>query len=100
MQKKFGLDQATIRRINEVFSKHNRIEKIILYGSRAIGNFKKGSDIDITLVAPSMNLTELMQLEVEIDDLMIPYKVDLSLCHTIDNQELLEHIQRFGQLFE
>lgn len=100
MQKKFGLDLAIIHKMNAVFSAHDHIEKVILYGSRALGNFKNGSDIDITLVAPKMNLSELLQIEIAIDDLMIPHKVDLSLRHTIENKNLLEHIEKFGKNFQ
>jgi hypothetical protein len=46
-----------------------------------------------------MSFSELLKLESEIDDLLLPYKVDLSLKHQIDNQELLEHIERVGQEF-
>ncbi len=80
----------------KVFSKHIQIIKVILYGSRAKGNFKPGSDIDLTLVAPQMNLSELLKIENELDDLLLPYKIDLSLIHHIDNQDLLDHISRVG----
>lgn len=93
---KFGLNHGTIKKIQEVFLKHPKIQKIILYGSRAKGNFKSGSDIDITLIAPKMSLSELLQIEHEIDDLMLPYKMDLSLFHQIDNPSLIDHINRIG----
>jgi uncharacterized protein len=43
-----------------------------------------------------MDTTELLKIENEIDDLLLPYKVDLSLFHQIDNPSLIEHIQRVG----
>lgn len=96
---KYGLPNSTIDSIKDVINKHSKIEKIILYGSRAKGNYKPGSDIDLTLVAPTMELTELLKIETELDDLMLPYKIDLSLFHMIDNPELIEHIKRVGLEF-
>ncbi len=73
----FGLSDKTIELIREVFSKHPQVEKAVLYGSRAKGNYRPGSDIDLTLLGESLNLTELQKIELELDDLMLPYKIDL-----------------------
>lgn len=96
MSAKFGLSTAVIKKLKSVFSRYPKIHKCIIYGSRAKGNFKPGSDIDLTLEAPEMTLTELMGLESEIDDLLLPYKLDLSLKHQINNPDLLAHIARVG----
>lgn len=99
MQSRFGLSQEVIEKIKSVIKKHPHVQRCIVYGSRAKGNFKPGSGIDLTLEAPNMNLSDLLKLESEIDDLLLPYKVDLSLKHQIDNHQLLEHIERVGQEF-
>lgn len=99
MQSRFGLSQEVIHKIKSVIKKYPQVHRCFIYGSRAKGNFKPGSDIDLTLEAPNMNLSKLLKLESEIDDLLLPYKVDLSLKHQIDNQELLEHIERVGKEF-
>lgn len=93
---KCGLKPETQKKLNSVFMKHPSIQKVVLYGSRAKGNFKVGSDIDLTILDSKMNLTDLLKIQDEIDDLLLPYKVDLSLFHTIDNKDLIEHIQRVG----
>ncbi len=95
----FGLKTATIQAIQEVFKLHHEVEKAILYGSRAIGNYRLGSDIDLTLVGEKLNLTTLQKIEDELDDLLLPYKIDLSLHKHIEKKELLEHIQRVGKVF-
>ncbi len=56
----FGLKADTIRKINEVFVRYPHIEKVLIYGSRAKGNFKNGSDIDLTLVGENLNLEILL----------------------------------------
>lgn len=93
----FGLAAETVQRIQSVLSRYPQIEKVLLYGSRAKGTQREGSDIDLTLVAPTLTLPDLLKIENEIDDLMLPYKVDLSLFHHIDNPSVVEHIQRVGK---
>ncbi len=93
---KCGLTVDTQMKLISVFKKYSPIEKVIIYGSRAKGNFKPGSDIDITLKAPSLDLSTLFKIQNEIDDLYLPYKIDLSLFHQIDNVDLIDHINRIG----
>lgn len=95
-EQKFGLSSESIFKIKNIFREHRLIEKSILYGSRAKGNYRPNSDIDITLVAPKMTTQELLKIENELDDLLLPYKIDLSLFHTLENSDLVEHIQRVG----
>ena len=96
---KFGLRVKTIEAINSVFSKHSGIEQVTVYGSRAKGNYREGSDIDIVLIAPTLTTNDLLKIENELEDLMLPYKVDLSLFHQIENADLIEHINRVGKVF-
>lgn len=95
----FGLKESDIQKINKVFSKYSEIEKSIIYGSRAKGNYSFSSDIDLTLVGDSLNLSKQFEIENELDDLLLPYKIDLSLIHKISNKKLVEHIERVGQVF-
>lgn len=96
---KFGLKEKTISDIQSVFATVPEIEKAIFYGSRAKGNFKNGSDIDITLKGKVLNLTILNQILLKLDDLFLPYKFDISIYHQINNSDLLDHIQRVGICF-
>lgn len=75
------------------------VEKAALYGSRAKGNFKNGSDIDLALYGRDLNLTALHRIEDALDDLLLPYHIDLALASRITSEELLEHIQRVGVVF-
>jgi predicted nucleotidyltransferase len=95
----FGLSTATTEKVRKVLAEHPQVEQAILYGSRALGTYKNGSDIDLTLVGGQLDLSLLLKIENELDDLLLPYKIDLSLYDQIDNEELKEHIRRAGQVF-
>lgn len=95
----YGLDTEDIVAIKKVFSNHDKIEKAILYGSRAKGNYRNDSDIDLTLKGENLTLSQLFAIETELDDLLIPYKIDLSIYHKIENQDLIAHIKRVGIVF-
>ena len=94
--KRFGLKEATINKIMAVFEKYTQIEKILLYGSRAKGNYCNGSDIDLTLIGDQLNYSQLSSIESDIDDLFLPYSFDISIFKDIDNPDLVDHINRVG----
>ena len=71
----YGLTDNELEKLCNLFRKHEEIEQAVLYGSRAKGNFKPFSDID---------------------DLLLPYCVDLSIYGKLKNADLLEHIHRMG----
>ena len=95
----YGLKDKVIQEISGVFSQYPQIEKTILYGSRAKGNYRNGSDIDLTLQGEGLTLTMLFRIETELDDLLLPYKIDLSNFHQIENPDLVNHIERVGMVF-
>ena len=91
-----GLTESTIARITTQFTAVPEIEQVILYGSRAKGNFQKGSDIDLVIKGELVSHSQLLSLENRLDDLLLPYSIDLSLLHEISNPDLIDHIQRVG----
>jgi predicted nucleotidyltransferase len=93
---KFGLTEHTLQLIINCISNFTAIDSAVLYGSRAKGNFKDGSDIDISLKGKNLTLKDVLKLENEIDDLLLPYKFDISIYQQINNQDLIEHIDRLG----
>lgn len=97
--RRFGLDAATIHKIQDVLSQFPEIEKALLYGSRAKGNYRPGSDIDLSLIAETLTADRLLQLENRLDDLLLPYQFDLNLFHALQNPALIEHIERVGKIF-
>ncbi len=95
---KFGLNDVIINKIHDVFKFVPDIREAIIYGSRAIGNYREGSDIDITFKG-ELSFDHLLQIEKELDDLMLPYIFDLSTYDKLSNEELLEHIDKQGKCF-
>lgn len=96
---KYGLKEEIIRKIQEVFSQYPQIEQAIVYGSRAMGNYKPASDIDITFIGNDLTLDVINKIEWNLDDLLLPYTFDLSIYHKITNPDVQNHINRVGKIF-
>lgn len=102
MSPPFGLTSSAIESINGVFARHPAIRSAVIYGSRAKGNFKPGSDIDLCLFAEpgaALGYREVALMMDEIDDLLLPWTVDLSAFEQLANAELRAHIERVGREF-
>lgn len=95
----YGLSPTAISRIREVLSRFPSIDKAVLYGSRAMGTYKVGSDIDLTLYGDALTLQNLAVVSSVLDDLLLPYTIDLSLFSMLNNADLREHIGRVGKVF-
>ncbi|MFN3997465.1 nucleotidyltransferase domain-containing protein [Algoriphagus sp.] len=96
---KFGLEEEDIQAISKVLNQYNQINRAIIYGSRAKGNFQPSSDIDLTLEGEDLDLSLLFGVENDLDDLLLPWKIDLSILKKIENSELVDHISRVGKVF-
>lgn len=90
---KFGLGSDTIEQIHRIFASFSNIEVALLYGSRAKGNYRPGSDIDLSLKGQNIKINEV---SIALDDLNLPYEFDLSIYDHIENPEFLDHIKRVG----
>ena len=92
---------AAIAAIRQVLASHPEVESAILYGSRALGRHRPASDIDLTLTGPALTGPALSgdvlaRIDADLDDLLLPWVIDLSVLATISHPALLEHIQRAG----
>ncbi len=95
----YGLEDIDIQKIKAVFAGYPQINEVIIYGSRAMGNFRPASDIDFTLKGNALDLDILFKIERELDDLLLPYKLDISIFENISNSDLIDHINRVGESF-
>lgn len=93
----FGLAPKIITKLRAELARTPHLQRALIFGSRAKGNDRHGSDIDIALFGPAMTATDLLDLEGRIDDLLLPYQVDLCHVDTLENADLLGHIHRVGQ---
>ncbi len=90
-----GLTDETVVEIRRVLS-HFPVERAVLYGSRAKGTYRAGSDIDLVLAGPDLNRQMVGQIADELEDGWLPYRFDLSMLSEIRHAALLDHIQRVG----
>jgi len=95
----YGLSAETIAEIRAAFAQCPEIEKVMLYGSRAKGNYRNGSDIDITLIGEGLRLDNSVYLLMDIfEESLLPYSFDISIFKDIENESLVEHIERVGKV--
>jgi type I restriction enzyme R subunit len=94
----YGLTPEVVEKIRGVFARFPAIDTVILYGSRAKGNYRPGSDIDLTIRTNGRESDRLLFDVIEaIDDLDLIYLFDISLLSDISNTDLLDHIDRVGK---
>ena len=93
---KYGLDDKYFDKLISVFPRHPEVESVILYGSRAKDNYKPFSDIDITLKGSNLTRQHLGQIFTEIDDLLLPYLLDISIYNKLTDKGFIEAIDKTG----
>jgi len=97
---RFGLKETDINLICQIFSRYPQIQKSVLYGSRAMGNYKTGSDIDLTLCGGNdLTLDVLYRVMEDLDNLLLPYTFDLSIFRQITDKDFISHIRHVGRTF-
>ena len=97
---KYGLSEQTLQKIRDVFNQYSQVEEVVLYGSRARGDYKNGSDIDLTLRGgDALTHTILSKIANDLDDQLLPYTIDLSIFKNIRNPDMVEQIERVGVVF-
>ena len=94
-----GLALETENRIRAVLARFPEVEKALLYGSRAKGNYKPGSDIDLALVGSKLSSSVLTCINNELDDLLLPHRIDTLIFAKITQPDLIDHIERVGVVF-
>ena len=94
----FGIYAKSELEILRIIESCASIDEVVIYGSRAKGNYKEGSDIDITLKG-EITKEDFSKLYHELDESYIPYKFDISIYNQLQSEALLEHINRVGKTF-
>ena len=96
---KFGLSEKSIEQIHTILRQHPEVELAIIYGSREKGNYREGSDIDLTLQGEHLTSDILSKITTALDDSYSPYLFDLSIYQQLSDPDFIDHINRVGQIF-
>jgi predicted nucleotidyltransferase len=97
--KRYGLSDRALGTVKRLLANYPSIRSAVLYGSRAKGSYKNGSDIDITLhTDDTFTHADLLRLMGDFDDSDLPYMVDVSDYRSLRNENLKEHIRRVGKV--
>ncbi len=96
--KNTGISEKVMSEIKSVFSNFPEVEKAVLFGSRAKGNFYEGSDFDIAVYGEKLNFEHTLDLSIELDTVGLLQAIDLVHFEKIKEPELKKHIERVGIL--
>lgn len=92
----YGLEQEDLTEIVKIFASNSKVDRVVLFGSRAKGSHNVGSDIDISILGKELTTNDIIDLKVQIDEISLPYKVDLVIYEKIVEPMLKDHIDRVG----
>lgn len=93
----YGLDKEEEKILHDVFASTEGLEEVVLYGSRAKGNYKPFSDIDITLKGEQLSEEDLTDVCYKLSESSLPYFCDVSLYSKLKSLALIDHINRRGK---
>ena len=96
MNARHGLTGGTMERIAGVLAQFPEVEKAVLFGSRAKGTYKPGSDIDLSLIGAALDWRTVGRIYDALDDLLLPYRFSLMLFDRSIDPDVAAHIDRVG----
>jgi len=98
-ENKFGLTHEEREIIHKIFRTYPEIKQVNIYGSRAKGNWKAGSDIDLVILDENIGSETLWKLKEAFEDSLLPYFVGLQRFSELPESDYKSHIERVGQPF-
>lgn len=93
---KIGLTNQEIAVIINVFMKFPELEKVVIFGSRALGNYKKTSDLDFCIQGMFDDTSSITRMKIELEETTLPYFFDVIDYKQITNTDLKSHIDQYG----
>ena len=94
-----GLTERDLDTIEKVFDSCANVKEVWIFGSRAKGNYKPGSDIDLAIMNSGIELQDLLFLQDKFESSSLPYKLDVVNYRALKNEQMKEHIERVGKPF-
>lgn len=98
MKTDFGMNQKALDTLSRIFNQYPDISHVMVYGSRAKGNFSERSDLDLVIM-DQIDRKILGSIWMDINSSDFPLTVDLQVWDEIKNEKLKDHIQRVGKTF-
>jgi predicted nucleotidyltransferase len=96
MNAEHGLGEKTIAQVASVLARFSEVRKAVLFGSRAKGTHKRGSDIDLALIGDQLDWRTVGRIDSALDDLPVPYRFSLIRFSEATDPEVADHVQRVG----
>lgn len=96
---KYGLKDRDLKAIFDIFDNYPEIRLVNIFGSRAKGTFRSGSDIDLAILNEGVSDATIEKIKSDLEDSSLPYFVDLINFPTLKHPEFRDHIERVGKLF-
>lgn len=86
----YGLLEKDMDYILKALKQFDEIDRAILYGSRAMGNYKKGSDVDIAIQGEKVTEKTIFELDDLLNEVYpLPYFFDIVHFEKLTNQNLM-----------
>lgn len=93
-----GLTPTDEQKITAVLAEFGEVRQALVFGSRAMGNCKQGSDVDIALKG-QLDVSSVTRIKARLEELPLPYFFDLVDYDRITEPALRAHIDEFGKVF-
>ena len=99
MKKEIDLPEETISQLISIFGAYPEIERVIIFGSRVLGNAKPGSDIDCAFSGKTLTAQHVGRIQSYLEEeTLLPYFFDCVHLESTENRELLAHIHDYGKV--
>lgn len=95
----FGLSDLDMQELTHILKKYPEVEQAIIFGSRAMGNYRQGSDVDMTLKGEALTPKIESKIWNDLEDSNLPYFFDLSIYHLLTTPNFIKHIDEKGKIF-
>lgn len=93
----FGFSEAILLSIVNVFNELEKVYRVRIFGSRALGCYKFGSDIDLAVEGQDLDISYILGIRLKLEDLMMPYRFDIVNFNDLDySDKIKEHIEQVG----
>ena len=93
----WGLNARDVKWLRDTFAQFPEITEVRIFGSRAMGNFKPGSDVDLALFGKGRLECTTRVSGMLNEELPLPYQFDVVDYSAVTNPDLLAHIDQHGQ---